>query len=88
MIEQRFGADALPKSPNVFKTKSKNAQEAHEAIRPSAAARTPESVRGHLAAEQLKLYTLIWNRTVACQMNPAQIDTVAVDLCQIGRAHV
>ncbi len=81
VIEQRFGADALPKSPNVFKTKSKNAQEAHEAIRPSAAARTPESLREHLAAEQLKLYTLIWNRTVACQMNPAQIDTVAVDLC-------
>jgi DNA topoisomerase-1 len=81
VIGERFGADALPKSPNVFKTKSKNAQEAHEAIRPSAAARTPESLRGHLAAEQLKLYTLIWNRTVACQMNPAQIDTVAVDLC-------
>jgi DNA topoisomerase-1 len=81
VIGERFGADALPKSPNVFKTKSKNAQEAHEAIRPSAAARTPESLREHLAAEQLKLYTLIWNRTVACQMNPAQIDTVAVDLC-------
>jgi DNA topoisomerase-1 len=81
VIGERFGADALPKSPNVFKTKSKNAQEAHEAIRPSAAARTPESLRGHLSAEQLKLYTLIWNRTVACQMNPAQIDTVAVDLC-------
>jgi DNA topoisomerase-1 len=81
VIEQRFGAGALPKTPNVFKTKSKNAQEAHEAIRPSSAARTPDSLRGHLSAEQLKLYTLIWSRTVACQMNPAVIDTVAVDLC-------
>ena len=84
VIGERFGADALPQAPNVFKTKSKNAQEAHEAIRPSAAARAPESLRGHLSAEQLKLYTLIWNRTVACQMSPAQIDTVAVDLCPPG----
>lgn len=84
LIAQRFGSDTLPKSPTVFKTKSKNAQEAHEAIRPSAAARTPESVRAHLSADQVKLYTLIWNRTIACQMNPAVIDTVAVDLCPPG----
>jgi len=84
LIGQRFGNETLPKSPNVFKTKSKNAQEAHEAIRPSAAARTPESVRAHLTADQVKLYTLIWNRTIACQMNPAVIDTVAVDLCPPG----
>lgn len=84
LIAQRFGSDTLPKSPIVFKTKSKNAQEAHEAIRPSSAARTPESVRAHLSADQVKLYTLIWNRTIACQMNPAVIDTVAVDLCPPG----
>jgi DNA topoisomerase-1 len=84
LIAQRFGSDTLPKSPNVFKTKSKNAQEAHEAIRPSSAARTPESVRTYLSADQLKLYTLVWNRTIACQMNPAVIDTVAVDLCPPG----
>ncbi|ANX04373.1 type I DNA topoisomerase [Immundisolibacter cernigliae] len=86
LIAQRFGSDTLPKSPNVFKTKSKNAQEAHEAIRPSSAARTPESVRAYLSADQLKLYTLVWNRTIACQMNPAVIDTVAVDLCPPGHA--
>ncbi|WP_448506292.1 type I DNA topoisomerase [Immundisolibacter sp.] len=87
VIATRFGEQALPKSPNVFKTKSKNAQEAHEAIRPSSAARTPESIRRHLSADQLKLYTLIWNRTIACQMNPAVIDTVAVDLSPPGHVH-
>jgi DNA topoisomerase-1 len=86
LIAGRFGDQTLPKSPNVFKTKSKNAQEAHEAIRPSSAARTPESLRAYLSADQLKLYTLVWNRTVACQMNPAVIDTVAVDLCPPGHA--
>ena len=85
VIAERFGEHTLPKSPNVFKTKSKNAQEAHEAIRPSSAASTPDSIRAHLSADQLKLYTLIWNRTVACQMNPAVIDTVAVDLCPPGQ---
>ncbi len=84
VIATRFGEQTLPKSPNVFKTKSKNAQEAHEAIRPSSAARAPDSIRGHLSADQLKLYTLIWNRTIACQMNPAVIDTVAVDLSPPG----
>ncbi len=86
VIATRFGEQTLPKSPNVFKTKSKNAQEAHEAIRPSSAARAPDSIRGHLSADQLKLYTLIWNRTIACQMNPAVIDTVAVDLSPPGHA--
>ena len=86
VIVKRFGEQTLPKSPNVFKTKSKNAQEAHEAIRPSSAARAPDSIRGYLSADQLKLYTLIWNRTIACQMNPAVIDTVAVDLSPPGHA--
>ncbi|WP_372722702.1 DNA topoisomerase, partial [Immundisolibacter sp.] len=81
LILERFGEPALPASPNVFKTKSKNAQEAHEAVRPSSAALTPDKLKAHLSADQLKLYTLVWNRTLASQMTPAQIDTVAVDLC-------
>ena len=80
VIAQRFGAENLPPEPLVYKTKSKNAQEAHEAIRPTAAARTPDSVKEYLKPEQAKLYELIWKRTVACQMIPALLDTVSVDL--------
>lgn len=79
-ITQRYGADQAPKEPRVYKSKSKNAQEAHEAIRPTAVSREPEQLQSVLNAEQLKLYTLIWKRTVACQMIDATIDTVAVDL--------
>jgi DNA topoisomerase-1 len=79
-IGQRFGADQVPKSPRMFKTKAKNAQEAHEAIRPSSVGRQPRELAAHLSKEQLKLYELIWKRTVACQMIHATIDTVAVDL--------
>jgi DNA topoisomerase-1 len=80
LIAERFGAENRPEAPVVYKNKSKNAQEAHEAIRPTSAARTPESVRAHLKPEQYKLYELIWRRTIACQMVPALLDTVAVDL--------
>lgn len=79
LITQRYGANTLPAQPNVYKTKSKNAQEAHEAIRPTAAARAPETVARYLNDDQIKLYTLIWQRTVACQMIHATLDTVAVD---------
>jgi len=79
-IEQRYGAKALPAQPRSYKTKSKNAQEAHEAIRPTAAGRDPESMRGHLSQDQAKLYELVWKRTIACQMNHATFNTVAVDL--------
>ncbi len=80
LIVSRYGADNVPAEPNVYKTKSKNAQEAHEAVRPTSAARTPDSLREKLTPEQAKLYELIWKRTVACQMIPAVLDTVAVDL--------
>ncbi|MFM8330151.1 MAG: type I DNA topoisomerase, partial [Candidatus Methylumidiphilus sp.] len=80
LIAARFGQDKLPEQPRLYKTKSKNAQEAHEAIRPTSAQRAPEKVKSHLTADQLKLYTLIWKRTVACQMIHATIATVAVDL--------
>ena len=79
-IQRNYGADHLPEAPRVFKTKSKNAQEAHEAIRPTSVSLTPNMIKSYLKPEQFKLYNLIWQRTVACQMNPAIIDGVAVDL--------
>ncbi|HEX9851709.1 MAG TPA: DNA topoisomerase I [Woeseiaceae bacterium] len=80
VIADRYGTASLPEEARQFKTKSKNAQEAHEAIRPTSAARTPESLLGKLDADQHKLYTLIWQRTMACQMMPAVFDTVAAEL--------
>ncbi len=80
VIVDRYGEDNLPKQPRQYKTKAKNAQEAHEAIRPTAAKHYPEEIKQFLKPEQLKLYTLIWRRTIACQMIHATLDTVAVDL--------
>ncbi len=80
VIGQRFGKESVPEKPNVYRTKAKNAQEAHEAIRPTSAARSPESLKGHIEEDQLRLYTLIWQRTMACQMIPALYDTVVLDL--------
>jgi len=79
-IGRLYGAGAVPDSPRIYRTKSKNAQEAHEAIRPTSAARTPEQLAGRLDPDQHKLYTLIWRRAVASQMEAAVFDTVAVDL--------
>ncbi|EIJ34818.1 DNA topoisomerase I [Thiothrix nivea] len=80
LIGQRYGQDKVPETPNFYKTKSKNAQEAHEAVRPTSALRTPEQVKQYLNEEQFKLYELIWKRTVACQMIFATMDTVSADL--------
>lgn len=80
LIAQRYGKHNVPVKPRIYKTKIKNAQEAHEAIRPTSVPLTPEAVRQKLTAEQAKLYDLIWKRTVACQMIPATLDTVTVDL--------
>ena len=79
-IGRTFGADNIPRQPRLFRTRAKNAQEAHEAIRPTSVLRTPESLAGVLAKDQARLYELVWKRTVACQMRHATIDTVAVDL--------
>ncbi len=79
-ITNRYGADQLPDEPRIFKTKSKNAQEAHEAIRPTSAMHIPEELKPFLKDEQFKLYSLIWKRTIACQMIEATMHTVAVDL--------
>ena len=78
-IIKYFGDAYLPKQPKEYKNKSKNAQEAHEAIRPSDVMNTPKKMEVKLASDEHKLYELIWKRTVACQMNPAILDKVVVD---------
>lgn len=78
-ILKYFGDAYLPKQAKEYKTKSKNAQEAHEAIRPSDVMNTPKKMEVKLAADEHKLYELIWKRTVACQMNPAVLDKVVID---------
>ena len=75
-----YGAKALPKQPRRYKTKSKNAQEAHEAVRPTSVYREPKTLRAKLSSDQFRLYELIWKRAVASQMAHGLIDTVAVDL--------
>ena len=84
-VGREFSQDYLPKQPNVYKSKVKNAQEAHEAIRPTSTARTPQSVEKFLNQDQARLYEMIWKRTVACQMSPAQFDTVSLDI-SVARA--
>jgi len=78
-IASEFGAGSVPEKPNYYQSKSKNAQEAHEAIRPTSATLTPIRLKNHLSDDQYRLYQLIWNRTVASQMNPAVYDTVAAE---------
>lgn len=79
-VVDSFGKDFVPAKPNVYKTKSKSAQEAHEAIRPTRVIRTPDAVKGHLSRDQYRLYELIWQRFVASQMSPAVYDTIRVDI--------
>jgi DNA topoisomerase-1 len=80
VIARDFGTQSLPDKPNFYQTKSKNAQEAHEAVRPTSALRTPAQVARHLTDDERKLYDLIWKRAVASQMVPATLNTVTVDL--------
>ncbi|MGB3393544.1 MAG: DNA topoisomerase I [Stenotrophomonas sp.] len=87
VIARDYGAASLPDKPNTYTTKSKNAQEAHEAVRPTSALRTPAQVASFLSDDERKLYELIWKRAVACQMIPATLNTVSVDL-SAGSAHV
>jgi DNA topoisomerase-1 len=79
-IENLYGKEGLAEAPRVYKTKSKNAQEAHEAVRPTSASITPQQIEGRIDADQHKLYALIWKRAIACQMAHAVFDTVAVDM--------
>ncbi|WP_420409078.1 type I DNA topoisomerase [Hoeflea sp.] len=79
-ISDRFGARYLPEKPRIYSTKAKNAQEAHEAIRPTGFERTPEDVKRYLDADQLKLYDLIWKRATASQMASAEIERTSVEI--------
>ena len=84
-IFRAFGEKYLSPSPRMFKTKAKNAQEAHEAIRPTDASRTPERMKRYLTAEQLKLYDLIWKRTLASQMASAELERTTADITATGK---
>ncbi len=84
MIAERYGVDYRPASPNVYKSK-KDAQDAHEAIRPTSSLRTPESVEKYLQEDELKLYRLIWMRFVASQMTPAVFDQTTIDIEAQGK---
>ena len=88
LIMETYGNENLPKHPPEYKTKSKNAQEAHEAIRPTVVRYAPHQLQPYLTAEQFKLYELIWKRTVACQMIHATLNSVSVDLSCGGKAHL
>ncbi|MBN1437032.1 MAG: type I DNA topoisomerase [Sedimentisphaerales bacterium] len=79
-IQENFGPKYLPEKPKLYSSSNKAAQEAHEAIRPTDVTLTPESLKKDLNDEQLKLYTLIWNRFVACQMNPALWDVTSITI--------
>ncbi|MFW5888464.1 MAG: type I DNA topoisomerase, partial [Patescibacteria group bacterium] len=83
-LKQNLGDKYAPSSPRVFKTKSKNAQEAHEAVRPTDVFRDPESLRSSLDTGQYKLYKLIWQRSLATQMPPAKMDSTTLDVDAVG----
>lgn len=80
IISQRFGKEYALDQPRVYKSKAKNAQEAHEAIRPTTIANTPEKIKTFLSSDQFRLYQLIWTRTVASQMAAAVLEATTVDL--------
>lgn len=80
MISSEFGDKYLPKSPRMYKSKAKNAQEAHEAIRPTSLNRKPAALKNMLSEDEYRLYDLIWRRTMACQMESAVMDQVVVDI--------
>jgi len=85
VIASEFGAQVVPEKPNFYQSKSKNAQEAHESIRPTSAKLIPIKLKNHLSEDQYRLYQLIWNRAVASQMIPAVYDTVSAEF-DVGNA--
>jgi DNA topoisomerase-1 len=84
-ITERYGEAFVPAAANVYKTK-KDAQDAHEAVRPTSVLRTPESLESFLAEDELKLYRLIWMRFIASQMNPALLDQTTIDINAVGKS--
>ncbi|MBZ9700632.1 MULTISPECIES: type I DNA topoisomerase [unclassified Mesorhizobium] len=85
-IAKEFGPKYLPEKPRLYTTKAKNAQEAHEAIRPTDFMRTPASVRQYLDADQMRIYELIWKRAIASQMQPAEIERTTVEIEAVNGA--
>ncbi len=85
LIGDEYGPAYLPKSPRVYKSKAKNAQEAHEAIRPTSARRSPASLKSALSNDAFRLYELIWKRSVACQMEAARLNQTGIDLAVDGQ---
>jgi DNA topoisomerase-1 len=80
MIGKNYGKEYVPGSPRTYQNKSKNAQEAHEAVRPTSPSRTPEQVAKYVDRDQARLYELIWNRAVASQMESAELERTTVDI--------
>ena len=87
-ITNLHGKEYIPQLPRIYKSKAANAQEAHEAIRPTAISRHPESMSSYLDAEQLKLYELIWKRTISSQMQSAELDETAADISNENKSIV
>ncbi len=87
-ITNLHGKEYIPQTPRIYKSKAANAQEAHEAIRPTAISRNPESMSSYLDAEQLKLYELIWKRTISSQMQSAELDETAADISNENKSIV
>lgn len=86
-IVERYGESFAPPTPPIYKTKSRGAQEAHEAVRPTSVLRQPDSIKAFLNRDQFRLYQLIWQRFVASQMNPAVYDTVSVEVTGTTQVH-
>ncbi|WPX95965.1 type I DNA topoisomerase [Candidatus Bandiella euplotis] len=87
-IKQVYGADYLPSAPIVYKSKVKNAQEAHEAIRPTGFEHAPDKLKSFLEDDQFKLYELIWKRTVASQMASARLESVSVEISSVDAKNI
>lgn len=87
LINKKYGSEFIPSKPRFYQTKVKNAQEAHEAIRPVDADITPESLNGKIDADLFKLYSLVWKRAVASQMSSAEFDQVQVDISNTASSH-
>lgn len=87
LIRERFGEKFLPEAAVHYRSKSRGAQEAHEAVRPTSVNRTPDIMKPHLTGDQYKLYDLIWRRFMASQMNPAIYDTLSLEIDGSGASH-
>jgi DNA topoisomerase-1 len=88
LIGEQYGKEYLPDQPRIYKSAAKNAQEAHEAIRPTDLFRRPEHIKRYLRDDELKLYDLIWKRTLASQMESAELDQVAIDIASKDKQEV